>query len=56
MCVKVVPVRYSDKHLGHFLSTKGPLGSFPSTIRDVRVKTNVIWIEFGHLDSWFRVS
>lgn len=51
----VIPLKYSEKHLAHFLPTRGPLASFSSTIREERVRTNVIMNRFAHLDIWSRI-
>lgn len=53
---KVIPVKYSEKHLGHWMSSSGSRINFSDAIRDLRVRTNAIMADFTFLDARARVQ
>ena len=53
---KPIPTNYTEKHLGHLLSTSRKSVDFCDIIRDVKIKTNVILKEFSHLNTWSKVK
>ena len=55
---KSIPLNYTEKHLGHLLSTSWfkPTVDFGDSIRDLRCRVNVILKEFSHLNTWARVK
>ena len=43
---KIIPVKLCEKHLGHMLSTKGPIVNFDDIIRSIKVRTNIVTHNF----------
>ena len=53
---KNIPQNYNERHLGHVLSVSGNTVDFSDSIKDFRVKTNVILKEFSQLNTWAKVK